>query len=118
MFDFKTLSKELNLDEEDYKKRFKFYKRLIDYYTFERPKDDDRVLECINELINLDLKDEEKLKNYKTDGIKSETVGSQRVEYQVYSLDEVRKLYNIKTKRIYSIIKSYFAHTGLMYRGG
>ncbi len=122
MIDFKTLSENLNLTEEDFKRKFNFYKRIIDYFTFGRIDYEDeeqkgRVLECILELINYDLEDKKKIEHYNKDGIKSEAVGTQRVEYLTLDLDTLKKLKDEKSKRIYNTIKIYIGLTGLMYRG-
>ncbi len=122
MVDFKTLSEDLNLSEEDFKRKFNFYKRIIDYFIFGRIDYDDeeqkgRVLECILELINYDLEDNKRLEQYNKDGIKSEAVGTQKVEYLTLDLETLKKLKDEKSKRIYNTIKIYFGLTGLMYRG-
>lgn len=99
-----------------------FYKRLIDYYTFNRidytdPKMKSLVDECIQELINLDEKLKDKIDRYDSDGKKSESIGSQKVEYLTLDIDKIGNLERKNESKIYKIIKVYFGHTGLMYRG-
>lgn len=99
-----------------------FYKRLIDYYTFNRidysdPNMKSLVDECIQELINLDEKLKDKISRYDSDGKKSESVGSQKVEYLALDIDKIANIEKENKSKIYKIIKVYFGHTGLMYRG-
>ncbi len=99
-----------------------FYKRLIDYYTFNRIDYSDTnmkslVDECIQELINLDEDLKNKVAKYDSDGKKSESIGSQKVEYLTLDIDKIASLERRNESKIYKIIKVYFGHTGLMYRG-
>lgn len=99
-----------------------FYKRLIDYYTFNRidytnEKMRSLVDECINELIKLDEDLKKKAEQFDSGGKKSESVGSHKVDYLALDFDQLRRFENQNNSKIYKIIKIYFAHTGLMYRG-
>ena len=100
----------------------KFYKRLIDYYTFNRIDYSDEnmkslVDECIAQLMKLDEDLNKKVKKYDSDGKKSESIGSQKVEYLTIDIDKIASLERKNESKIYKIIKVYFGHTGLMYRG-
>ena len=91
--------------------------RLINYYTFDRIdiNNEDHVSrkeECIVELIDYDYNNH--LEDAEVGNIKSETVGGHRVDYNVTSNLE-KESYRDAQK--YEIIKKYFGHTGLMYRG-
>lgn len=104
-------------------------KRQINYRTFRRFDYDNPeyiyyyneiLLSVLSELEHrglLHLTDNEEVEAQKQ--IKSETIGSQKVEYVVDSgnsmSDEVRE--SKIDKCIDRIIKEYLAHTGLMYRG-
>lgn len=95
----------------------KAIERLINYYTFERIdlNNQDQVSrkeECIVELIDYGYSNY--LEDAEVGNIKSETVGGHRVDYNVTSNLE-RESY--RDAQRYEIIKKYFAHTGLMYRG-
>lgn len=99
-----------------------FYKRLIDYYTFNRIDYSDEnmkslVDECIAQLIALDEDLKNKVAKYDSDGKKSESIGSQKVEYLTLDIDKIANLERKNNSKIYKIIKVYFGHTGLMYRG-
>lgn len=99
-----------------------FYKRLIDYYTFNRIDYSDKnmkslVEECIAQLIALDEDLKNKVAKYDSDGKKSESIGSQKVEYLTLDIDKIANLERSNESKIYKIIKVYFGHTGLMYRG-
>lgn len=99
-----------------------FYKRLIDYYTFNRIDYSDEnmkslVDECIAQLIALDEDLKNKVAKYDSDGKKSESIGSQKIEYLTLDIDKIANLERKNNSKIYKIIKVYFGHTGLMYRG-
>lgn len=99
-----------------------FYKRLIDYYTFNRIDYDDPEMkslvdECIAQLNRLDEDLKNKVAQLDSDGKKSESVGSHKVEYLTLDLDKLASLERKNESRVYKIIKVYFGHTGLMYRG-
>lgn len=99
-----------------------FYKRLIDYYTFNRIDYSDEnmkslVDECIAQLIALDEDLKNKVAKYDSDGKKSESIGSQKVEYLTLDIDKIANLERSNESKVYKIIKVYFGHTGLMYRG-
>lgn len=101
----------------------KFYKRLIDYYTFNRIDYSDEKMkslvdECIKELSNLDKKLDDTVNQFDSGGKKSESIGSQKVEYLTVDIDKIAKLERANNSKVYKIIKVYFGHTGLMYRGG
>ena len=91
------------------------YISWINYYTFDRinyldPVMIERVNRNLVELINKSHSDELERKS----NIKSESVGSHRVDYTV----EDNKTYNARLDaETYDIIRKYWAHTGLMYRG-
>lgn len=99
-----------------------FYKRLIDYYTFNRIDYSDEnmkslVDECIAQLMSLDENLKDKVAKFDSDGKKSESIGSQKVEYLTLDIDKIASLERRNESKIYKIIKVYFGHTGLMYRG-
>lgn len=99
-----------------------FYKRLIDYYTFNRIDYDDPEMkslvdECIAQLMILDEDIKTKMTQFDSGGKKSESIGSQKVEYLTLDADQIRRLEASNNSKIYKIIKVYFGHTGLMYRG-
>lgn len=99
-----------------------FYKRLINYYTFNKIDYSDEnmkslVDECIDELIKLDEDLKKKVEQFDSGGKKSESVGSHKVDYLTLDIDQLRRYENQNNNKIYKIIKVYFGHTGLMYRG-
>lgn len=91
--------------------------RLINYYTFDRidinnEEHVSRKEECIVELMQFDYQN--KVNDDENGNIKSESVGSHRVDYNVQSVSEKEAQ---RDSEKYEIIKKYFGHTGLMYRG-
>lgn len=103
--------------------KYKQAKALIDYLTFGRINYNDPDLkrlfeECVLSLISFDFDRRKRLDEaYRTDGIKSETVGSQKIDYAVATFDDFEKLMMSKDSHYFGIVKRYFGLTGLMYRG-
>lgn len=119
--EFTDSGREMNLPE--FSLRFKQAKALIDYLTFGRiDYDDPQLVErfnlCVMELIIYDFDKEQEFSNaYRNDGIKSETVGSQRVDYLTMTVENMSQLDDIKQNKFVKIVKKHFGLTGLMYRG-
>lgn len=119
--EFTDSGREMNLPE--FSLRFKQAKALIDYLTFGRiDYDDPQLVErfnlCVMELIIYDFDKEQEFSNaYRNDGIKSETVGSQRVDYLTMTVENMSQLDDIKQNKFVGIVKKHFGLTGLMYRG-
>lgn len=119
--EFTDSGREMNLPE--FSLRFKQAKALIDYLTFGRiDYDDPQLVErfnlCVMELIIYDFDKEQEFSNaYRNDGIKSETVGSQRVDYLTMTVENISQLDDIKQNKFVKIVKKHFGLTGLMYRG-
>ena len=101
----------------------KKYKKVVDYYTFERIDYDNDYYkslarDCVLALIQEHEKNERNLSELGTHGgVKSETVGKLRQEYVTLTMDERRRWETNFEKIIRGIISFYFAQTGLMYRG-
>lgn len=119
--EFTDSGRDMTLSE--FSLKFKQAKALIDYLTFGRidytnPQLVERFNNCVMELVTYEF-DQEKdfLKGHRSDGIKSETVGSQRVDYLTATVDDINKLDAMKQNKYVGIVKKYFGLTGLMYRG-
>lgn len=117
---YKELTGDKDVTREFFNPLKKYIEGRINYYTFGRldyKRDKERIEECFIvcfEAIKSDMAmhDENEEKN-----IKSESVGDLRIEYYVPQITELNQIYNTNESKIYRIIKLYFAHTGLMYKG-
>ena len=119
--EFTDSGRDMTLSE--FSLKFKQAKALIDYLTFGRidytnPQLVERFNDCVMELVTYEF-DQEKdfLKGHRLNGIKSETVGSQRVDYLTATVDDMNKLDAMKQNKYVGIVKKHFGLTGLMYRG-
>lgn len=122
---FKELGGNEGISQAYFKAAYIEAKNLINYYTFNRiKKDNEEIINKFNEtvvlLINYSFEESlasSNLRQKASLGIKSESVGKHSVSYGT-SEDEL-KAYNKRVdEEKYNIIKSIWAHTGLMYRGG
>lgn len=95
----------------------------INYYTFNRIKEQDHIelakncsITLINNLhnnfknINVVVEEDGKIKS-------SESIGEQKESYYIPTFKDIQKQMNLKKDYIYSTIKEFFGLTGLMYRG-
>lgn len=104
----------------DFKRLQLKYGVMIDYYTFGRIDHKkgtykDLVESCIVEMITEQSKAKWNGKDAESKGVKSETVGDYSVTYQ--SVEDVEKIENALDRTLIEIVRKYFLHTGLMYRG-
>lgn len=112
------------ISAEDFDRFIDDAERIIHFYTFsriEKMKMDDhfsgdiyeKFKSCAISLMKM-LKriDEKKLDDKK--GIASERVGDYSVSFDTGFLND---LTGFKNRECYLIVREYFAHTGLMYRG-
>lgn len=117
------------ISEKEFKYIVRLIKRKVNYRTFNRFNYNDKthiyyfneiVLTTLQELEHkglLNLDDDSKSNDQRI--IKSESVGTQKVEYVVdskYTMTDEEKDTKID-KIIDRVIKEYLGHTGLMYRG-
>lgn len=99
------------------------YKQLIHYCTFERidlgdTEQKKRFDDTLEALVRYRMDLENELNTAGNGGVKSETVGTQKVEYHSIGYAEKLSLKDLSKTKEYQIIKSFWGHTGLMYRGG
>lgn len=101
-------------------------RRRIDFLTFERIKDSDKLLQkriddVTEDIINqLYFKDRGLLissEGNSSSNIKSESVGEYKVEYAQANTMSIDKKDGIVAGLIDQMIYEAFVHTGLMYRG-
>lgn len=120
--DFKGVVGEL-IPETLFNQYNSLIEQKIDYYTFNRIKEQDHIelakkcsITLITNLhnnfknVNVVVEENGKIKT-------SESIGEQKESYYVPTFKDIAKLTNLKSEYIYSTIKEYFGLTGLMYRG-
>ena len=100
-------------------------KQKLDFYTFNRIDYSKEYLKkiainCLKTLI-FSLKDKMDMISPKVEEngkiIQSEHIGEQSETYYIPTFSEIEKFIETQDKYIVSIIKTFFAHTSLMYRG-
>lgn len=99
------------------------YAEYINSYTFNRVNfnqvNSELVIKfkyCLVELIN-EFQSPKWTSLDNTQGISSESVGTEKVSYLVSTISDLNSLERSKLKKVNSVIRKYFALTGLMYRG-
>lgn len=116
---YKELTGDKDVTSEFFNRLKKYIEGRINYYTFGRldyKRDKERIEECFIVCFEA-IKSDMVMHDDKDENIKSEVVGDLRIEYYVPQITELNQIYNAKESKIYRIIKLYFAHTGLMYKG-
>lgn len=116
---YKELTGDDEITSEFFNRLAKYIEGRINYYTFGRldyERDKDRIEECFIVCFEA-IKSDMAMHDDKDKNIKSESVGDLKIEYYVPQITELNQIYNAKESKIYRIIKLYFAHTGLMYKG-